>query len=136
MFSPQISFQWPPLRHDTVADRDLQIRVGPVHPDTEIRGGTKSQKKFSRPSWLHSVWSKNEGESGPPCPSPGSNIVIYYNMHGKRNISRLWLPFEFHCMFSLFTSVCFYYQTTFEAPVTHAVCHQILRKRYCWENSS
>ena len=63
--SPQLSAQ-PQI---TVADPDLQIKVGSGHPDQEIKGGG-GLKKFFLALWA-SVWSKNKwGGGGSPLDQP------------------------------------------------------------------
>ena len=52
-----------------MADPDLQIRVGPGHPDPEIRVGGRFPKKIF-PALRASFWSKNKGGAGPPGPLP------------------------------------------------------------------
>jgi len=79
---PLASLPSPPLvlsLNSTVADLDLQIKGGgrDGHPDREIRGGGRSQKKFF--SVLRaSVWSKNKGGQGPPGPLPW---IRHYSKH-------------------------------------------------------
>ena len=57
----------------SVADPDLQIRV---HPDSEIRGGSRGWGAVSKnffPALLASVWSKNKGRlasQAPPLDAP------------------------------------------------------------------
>ena len=53
------------MMHYTVKDPDLQIGRGGNHPDPEIKGGGRSQKK-SFSALRASVWSKTKGEAGDP----------------------------------------------------------------------
>ena len=59
-----------------MADPDRQIRGGGGggQLDPAIRGGAGLKKIFfaSRAS----VWSRNKGGSGSPCPSPGSTTAM------------------------------------------------------------
>ena len=50
-----------------MADPDLQIRKGGVHPDLEIRGKTRSEKKKHFSALRASDCSENKG-GGPPTP--------------------------------------------------------------------
>ena len=54
-------------RNVAVADPDLQIRGGPVHPDPEIRRGGRRQKNLFSALWA-SFWSKNKGGRAPRAP--------------------------------------------------------------------
>ena len=57
-----------------VADPDIQIRVGPGHPDSEIKGGGPVLNKNFL-ALRASVWSNNKGRAGPPGPFPRSATV-------------------------------------------------------------
>ena len=71
-----------------VADSDLPLRgEEDSHPYPEKRGGPVS-KNFFLALWA-SVWSKNEGETGPQGPSPGSATGIQDSLG-------FWIP---HCGF-------------------------------------
>ena len=61
----------------SVADPDLQISVGPGHPDPEIRGGEGGavSKNFFLSVLRASFWSKNKGGPGPPGPSLGTKGI-------------------------------------------------------------
>ena len=64
----------------SVADPDLQISVGPGHPDPEIRGGEGGVRGGRSPKRFFSVlrasfWSKNKEGPGPPGPSLGTKGI-------------------------------------------------------------
>ena len=60
-----------------MADPDLEIRVRPGHPDSEIKGGGGGGPVLNKNSSAlrASVWSTNKGKAGPPGPSPRSATV-------------------------------------------------------------